>query len=106
MGADRPDDGEMPPNEHPDRPPDQSNNGSRPGGSGGAEAETRYRQEYYVDLRMAVAAEESVVARRISAQGDAAAEERDERVGESRWMWSEYQRKWAAENELRSRGPR
>jgi hypothetical protein len=97
VGADHPDDGEMPPDEHPDLPPDHSSNRSGPGESGGAEAETRYRQEYYVDLRMAVAAQESVAARRISAHEDAAAEKWDEQVGESRWMWSEYQRKWPAE---------
>ena len=97
MGADRPDDGEMPPDEHPDRPPDRNENGSRPGGSGGAAAETRFRQEAYVELRIAEAAQKSASARRASAEEQAAAEKWDEQSGESRQMWGEYQRRWPAE---------
>jgi hypothetical protein len=97
VGADRPDDGEMPPDEHPDRPPDRRDNDAHPAGSGGVEAEPRSRQEYYADLRGAVSAEESAAARRISADEQATTEKWDEQSGESRWMWSEYQRKWPSE---------
>jgi hypothetical protein len=97
VGADRPDDGEMPPDEHPDRPPDRRDNDSRPAGSGGVEAESRSRQECYADLRSAVSAAESATARRISAEEQAATEKWDEQSGESRWMWSEYQRRWPPE---------
>ncbi len=97
MGADRPDDVEMPPDEHPDRPPDRSESGSRPAGSGGDEAEPRSRQEYFADLRGAVSAEESAAARRTTAEEQAAAEKWDEQAGQSRWMWGEYQRKWPPE---------
>jgi hypothetical protein len=97
VGADRPDDAEMPPDEHPDRPPGHSGNDSRPPESGSAEAETRPRHEYYADLRAAVSAEESVTARRTAAGEQAAAEKWQEKSGESRWMWTEYQRKWPPE---------
>ena len=97
MGADRPDDAEMPPDEHPDRPPGQNDNGSRPPGSDGPVAETRSRHECYADLRAAVAAEESVTARRSAAAEQAATEKWQEKSEESRWMWTEYQRKWPPE---------
>ena len=97
MGADRPDDGEMPPDEHPDRPPDRNENGSRPGGSGGAAAETRSYEEYYVQLSAAAAAEKIVAARQTSAEEQAAAEKWDEQSGESREMWGEYLRRWPPE---------
>jgi hypothetical protein len=90
-------DAEMPPDEQPDRPPDQSGDGSRPAGPGGTQAETRYRHEYYADLRVAVTAEESVTARRIAAGEQAAAETWRQKSAESRWMWTEYQRKWPPE---------
>jgi len=94
MGADRPDDAEMPPDEHPDRPPHRNENGSRPAASGGGEAETRSREECYVDLCILAAREESVAARQASAEEQAAAEKWDEQKGESHRMWGEYQRKW------------
>jgi hypothetical protein len=97
VGVDRPDDGEMPPDEHPDRPPDRRDNDARPASPGGVEAEPRSRQEYYADLRGAVSAEESATARRASAEEQAATEKWDEQSGESRWMWTEYQRKWPPE---------
>jgi hypothetical protein len=97
VGADRPDDAEMPPDEHPDRPSGRSPNGSRPAGSDGAEAETRYRHEYYADLRVAVSAEESLTARRTAAGEQAATETWQGKAEESRWMWTEYQRKWPPE---------
>jgi hypothetical protein len=97
VGADRPDDAEMPPDEHPDRPPDRRDDASRPSGSGGAETETRSRQQYYADLRVAVSTEETVTARQASAEEQAAVEKWQEQKGESRWMWGEHQRKWPPE---------
>jgi hypothetical protein len=97
VGVDRPDDGEMPPDEHPDRPPDRRDNDARPASPAGVEAEPRSRQEYYADLRGAVSAEESATARRASAEEQAATEKWGEQSGESRWMWTEYQRKWPPE---------
>ena len=41
--------------------------------------------------------DESVMARRIAAAEQAAATKWDEAVEESRWMWTEYQRKWPTE---------
>jgi hypothetical protein len=52
------------------------------------------RQEYYADLRATVSREESAVARQTIAEERAAAEKWQETAAESRWMWSEYQRKW------------
>ena len=95
MGVDQPDDADVPPDEHADHRDDQdANGGGRTARSGGAEAETRFRQECYVDLRVAVSAERSVAARQTAAEEQAAAETWDEKVEESRWMWTEYQRKW------------
>ena len=94
MGADRPDDDDMPPDEHPDRRDDQGSVGDQAAQQGNARAETRTRQEYYADLRVTVSREESAVARQTTAQEQAAAETWQETAAESRWMWSEYQRKW------------
>jgi hypothetical protein len=65
---------------------------------GNAEAETRNRQEYYADLRTAVSTEESTTVRRITAEEQAAAEKWGKQTEESRWIWSEYQRKWPPED--------
>jgi hypothetical protein len=97
VGVDRPDDGEMPPDEHPDRPPDRNENGSRPGGSGGAAAETRSYEEYFVQLSAAAAAEKVVAARATSAEERAAAEKWEEQSDEYREMWGEYLRRWPPE---------
>jgi hypothetical protein len=95
VGVDQPDDADVPPDEHADHRDDQdANGGGRAARSGGAQAETRFRQECYVDLRVAVSAERSVAARQTAAEEQAAAETWDEKVEESRWMWTEYQRKW------------
>ena len=95
MGVDQPDDADVPPDEHADHRDDQdANGGGRAARSGGAQAETRFRQECYVDLRVAVSAERSVAARQTTAEEQAAGEKWDEKVEESRWMWTEYQRKW------------
>ncbi len=93
MGIDRPDDPDLPPDGHADRRDDQGG-GGRAGRAGGIQAETRHRQEYYADLRVAVSAEESVTAQRAAAREQAAAEKWDETAKESRWMWTEYQRRW------------
>src|SRR5208282_2108693 len=95
---DHPDDPDVPPDEHADRPPIQGGDDSgRASPRGGAKAETRNRQEYYVDLRTAVSAEESVAAQRTSDGEQAAAEKWDETAEESRSMWTEYRRRWPPE---------
>ena len=97
MGADRPDDPDVPPDGHADHRDGQDGGGGRAGRGGGAQAETRLRQEYYADLRVAVSAEESVAAQRNAAKEQAAAEKWGGTVKESRWMWAEYQRRWPLE---------
>ena len=97
MGADLPDEADESPDGHADRRDDQ------PGGSqafrpGGAEAETRNREEYYADLRVADAKEKSVTAQRAAAEEQDASDKWSEKVTESRWMWSEYQRRWPPED--------
>ena len=94
MGADRPGDPDMPPDDHPDRRDDQDGTGDPAGRADNAQAETRSRQEYYSALRVAVSRQESVAARQVSAEEQAAAEKWQEKSAESRWMWGEYQRKW------------
>ena len=66
----------------------------RPGNS---EAESRNRQDYYADLRTAVSTERSTTVRRITAEEQAAAEDWGKSAEESRWMWTEYQRRWPPE---------
>ena len=94
MGADRPGDAEMPPDDHPDRRDDQDGAGDHAAHAGNGQAETRTRQEYYSDLRVTVSREESAVARQTTAEEQAATEKWQETRAESRWIWSEYQRKW------------
>jgi hypothetical protein len=91
--ADLPDEADVPPDGHADRRDDQTGGGrtARPGGS---EAETRSRQECYDELRIADAKRQSVAAQRIAAEEQAASDTWNEKVTESRWMWTEYQRKW------------
>ena len=91
MGADRPGDAEMPPDDDPDR---QDDTGDHAGRAGNDRAETRTRQEYYSELRVTVSREESAVARKITAEEQAATEKWQKTATESRWIWSEYQRKW------------
>ena len=92
MGVDRPEEADVPPDGHADHRDDQG--GGRAGRTGGVQAETRPRQEYYADLRVAVSAEESVTAQRTAVREQAAAEKWGETAKESRWMWAEYQRRW------------
>ena len=103
MGVDRPDDADVPPDGQPDHRDDQGGDGDRAGRGGGAQAETRLRQEYYAELRVAVSAEESVTAQQTAAREQAAAEKWGETVKESRWMWAEYQRRWPPEERAAGR---
>ena len=91
-----PDEADESPDGHTDRRDDQSvsRQANRPGA---AEAETRNRQHYYADLRRAVSAEESATTGRIAATEQAAAKKWGKSVEESRWMWTEYQRRWPSE---------
>lgn len=84
MGADWPGEADEP--AEGDSGPDASrSSGGRP-----APAETRSRQEYYDELHRTV----SATARQNAAEEQAAAEKWDEAAEESRWMWTEYERKW------------
>jgi len=94
VGADRPGDADMPPDDYPDRQDDQGGSGDHAARPGNDRAETRTRQEYYSELRVTVSREESAVARQTMAEEQAAAEKWQEKVAESRWIWSECQRKW------------
>jgi hypothetical protein len=94
LGADRPGDADTPPEDHPDRRDDQHGDGDQAAHAGHPQAETRTRQECYTDLRVAVSREETVVSRQVTAEEQGASEKWQEQVTESRWMWTEYQRKW------------
>ena len=94
---DRPDDPDVSPDGPADHRDDEGGRGGRAARAGGVQAETRYRQEYYADLRVAVSAEESVTAQRTAAREQAAAEKWDEMAERSRWMWGEYRRRWPPE---------
>jgi hypothetical protein len=96
VGVDRPDEADVPPDGPEDHRDDQDG-GGRAGRAGGVQAETRPRQEYYADLRVAVSAEQSVTAQQSAARDQAAAEKWGETTKESRWMWAEYQRRWPPE---------
>ena len=88
MGADLPDDPDIPPDDHAGRPDDQA---------GASPPEMRGRQEYYADLRVAVSKQESVITQRVAAAEQAATANWQETAAESRWMWTEYQRRWPPE---------
>jgi hypothetical protein len=96
VGADLPDDPGVPPEGHPDRRDDQAGSG-RQAGTGNGQAETRDRQEYYAELRVAASKEECVVTQRVTAAEQAATSKWQETAAESRWMWTEYQRRWPPE---------
>src|SRR5215468_608349 len=93
MGVDLPSEADVPPDGHADRRDDQAGGGriARPGGTA---AETRSHEECYNDLRRADAKQQSVSAQWIAAEEQAAADTWNEKVTESRWIWTEYQRKW------------
>jgi hypothetical protein len=88
VGADLPDDPDIPPDDHAGRPDDQA---------GASPPEMRGRQEYYADLRVAVSKQESVITQRVAAAEQAATANWQETAAESRWMWTEYQRRWPPE---------
>jgi hypothetical protein len=94
VGADRPGDPDVPPDDHPDRRNDQDGTGDHAARPGDDRAETRTRQEYYSELRVTVSKEQSVVARQTIAEEQAATEKWQKTSAESRGIWSEYQRKW------------
>jgi hypothetical protein len=73
---------------------DSSPGASRGDGDRAVPAETRSRQEYYVELRQAVSAEQSATARQNANEERVQAQKWDNAAEESRWMWGEYQRKW------------
>jgi hypothetical protein len=85
VGADLPDDPDIPPDDRAHRRDDQAVP---------ARPETRGRQEYYADLRVAVSMQESVITQRVAAAEQAATSKWQETAAESRWMWTEYQRRW------------
>jgi hypothetical protein len=97
VGVDRPDESDVPPDGHADHRDDQGGGGGRVARAGGVQAETRHRQEYYAELRVAVSAAESVTAQQAAAREQAAAQKWDGTAKESRWMWTEYQRRWPPE---------
>jgi hypothetical protein len=77
-------------------PPDED--GRRRDGQGGrSPAETRSRQDYYVQLQRTVAMQRSVREQRATAEEQAGAEKWDKDSAESRGMWGEYQCKWPQE---------
>ena len=83
---DLPDEADESPDGNVDRRDGQDDDGQavRPGN---AEAETRNREEYYSDLRVAVSREESTTVQRITAEEKAAAKKWDKQTEEFRWMW-------------------
>ena len=94
MGADRPGDAGVPPDDHPDRRDDQNVPGDHAARPSNNQAETRTRQEYYSELRVTVSKQQSAEARQTMAEEQAAAEKWQQQTTESRSIWTEYQRKW------------
>jgi hypothetical protein len=93
VGIDRPDDPDVPPDKHSDQPARR------------APAETRSHDEYYADLRAAV-----VLRQRSDPGARSKTDEQtendpqaqpgtswEENAELSRWMWSEYKRRWPSE---------
>ncbi len=120
MGNDRPDDADVPSDEHSDQPADRADvsrdNGGRSDRVGRVQLETRRRDEYYAVLRAAIADEPPKVPDRATAEDQAEAAERakagrpaqaekptkagegwDESAERYRGMWAEYQRRWPPE---------
>jgi hypothetical protein len=93
VGYDQPDDPDVPPDEPSDHTPHR------------APPETRSREEYYADLRTAVALEEQTDSSARSKPGEQTendpqaqpATSWEENADLSRWMWSEYKRRWPPE---------
>ena len=107
MGIERPEDDDVPRGEHPDRP-------GRPAPDAGGrqdQAETRFRQEAYVDLRAVAGIQERTEP---SGRAEPGARSKpleptehkqqpkltaswDKTAELGRWMWGEYKRKWPPE---------
>ena len=93
MGIDRPDDPDVPPDKRSDQPAHR------------APAETRSHEEYYADLRAAVALRDRSDPGARSKPGEQTendpqaqpATSWEETAELSRWMWSEYKRRWPPE---------
>ncbi len=92
MPADWPDESDG----HPDRRDDTSA-ASRPIRPSHPESDPPSRQEEYVNLRIAVSTEQAKATHQATTAERAAAEKWDKNAAESRWMWSEYQRRWPEE---------
>ena len=105
MEADLPDEADESPDGNADRRDDQDNGGGQANRPSNADAEPRNREEYYADLRTAVSTEESTTVQRITAEEKAAAKKWDKQTEESRWIWSEYQRRWPPEQRAPVKGP-
>jgi hypothetical protein len=88
VAGDRPGDGNVPPDEH---------GRSRDAQGSGRPAETRSRQEYYVQLHRTVALQQSVKEQRVTAEEQAAAEKWEKDAEGSRGIWGKYQSKWPQE---------
>jgi hypothetical protein len=104
VGIDRPDDPDVPLDKPSDHPAHR------------AQPETRSREEYYADLRTAVALEERTDSSARSKPGEQIENDPQAQPGPSweenaelsRWMWSEYKRKWPSEERPlvdKSKGP-
>jgi hypothetical protein len=87
VGIDRPDDANVPSDNPADRTP-------APANVGGAQAETRYREEYY-SARTQVAQEERATTG--TRQEAPAPDTWPETANLARWMWGEYHRRWPPE---------
>jgi hypothetical protein len=93
VGIDRPDDPDVPPDKRSDQPAHR------------APAETRSHEEYYADLRAAVALRDRSDPGARSKPGEQTENDPQAQPGASweenaelsRWMWSEYKRRWPPE---------
>jgi hypothetical protein len=93
VGIDRPDDADVPSDEHSDHPADRADPPSEGGRrNGGTPAETRSREEYDADLRAAEAKDRSE-----SAENGHQAGSWEETAERARGIWTEYKRKWPSE---------
>jgi hypothetical protein len=93
VGIDRPDDADVPSDEHSDHPADRADASATGDGQvGRAQAESRFREEYDADLRAAEAKE-----RAEPAENGQQARSWEETAEQVRWMWTEYKRRWPPE---------
>jgi len=95
VSVDQPGEADVPPDGTGDQRDDQ--NDGPAGRADSVQPETRYRQEYDAELRVAAALEKSVTRQQAAAREEAAAVKWGEKVEEGRWMWGEYQRRWPPE---------